>query len=76
MVVGATVASAVAVPLAVVLGGWSYSLAVWAVPAVLAAAIWVPVGARVPRPAGVPRAPVRGGPGSRGSPPATRPARR
>ncbi|MDQ4119197.1 MAG: MFS transporter [Actinomycetota bacterium] len=43
MMVGATVSSAVAVPLAVALGGWSLSLAVWAVPAVLAVAVWIPV---------------------------------
>ncbi|MBP2370830.1 MFS transporter [Pseudonocardia parietis] len=49
MMVGATVASAVAVPLAVALGGWSLSLAVWAVPAVLAVAVWVPVAARIGR---------------------------
>ncbi len=48
MMVGATVASAVAVPLASVLGGWSFSLAVWAVPAVLATAAWVPIARRVP----------------------------
>jgi MFS transporter, CP family, cyanate transporter len=52
MMVGATVSSAVAVPLAVALGGWSFSLAVWAVPAVLAVAIWTPIARRVP--AGVP----------------------
>lgn len=49
MMVGATVASAVAVPLAVALGGWSLSLAVWAVPAVLAVAVWIPVAARIGR---------------------------
>lgn len=43
MMVGATISSAVAVPLAVGLGGWSLSLAVWAVPAALAVAVWVPV---------------------------------
>ena len=48
MMVGATVASAVAVPLAALLGGWSFSLAVWAVPAVLATAIWTPIARRVP----------------------------
>ncbi len=48
MMVGATVSSAVAVPLAAVLGGWSFSLAVWAVPAVLALAVWVPVARRMP----------------------------
>ncbi|MEJ8278401.1 CynX/NimT family MFS transporter [Pseudonocardia spirodelae] len=49
MMIGATVASAVAVPLAVGLGGWSWSLAVWAVPAVLAVAVWVPVATRIGR---------------------------
>lgn len=48
MMVGATVSSAVAVPLAVGLGGWSLSLAVWAVPAVLAVAVWAPIGRRMP----------------------------
>jgi MFS transporter, CP family, cyanate transporter len=48
MMVGATVSSAVAVPLAVALGGWSLSLAVWAVPAVLAVALWTPIARRVP----------------------------
>ncbi|MBN9791050.1 MFS transporter [Pseudonocardia sp. TMWB2A] len=47
MMIGATVASAVAVPLAVALGGWSFSLAVWAVPAVLAVAVWAPVASRI-----------------------------
>ncbi|ANY05978.1 MFS transporter [Pseudonocardia sp. HH130630-07] len=47
MMVGATVASAAAVPLAVALGGWSFSLAVWTVPAVLAVAVWIPVSARL-----------------------------
>src|SRR6476661_5786175 len=50
MMVGATVSSAVAVPLAVALGGWSFSLAVWAVPAVLAVAAWTPIARRVGRP--------------------------
>jgi CP family cyanate transporter-like MFS transporter len=50
MMVGATVSSAVAVPLAVALGGWSFSLAVWAVPAVLAVAVWTPIARRVGRP--------------------------
>lgn len=49
MMIGATVASAVAVPLAVALGGWSFSLAVWAVPAVLAVAVWAPVASRIGR---------------------------
>lgn len=49
MMVGATVSSAVAVPLAVGLGGWSFSLAVWSVPAVLALGAWTPVAARIGR---------------------------
>lgn len=49
MMVGATAASALAVPLAVGLGGWSLSLAVLAVPAVLAVAVWAPVARRVAR---------------------------
>ena len=48
MMVGATIASAVAVPLAAGLGGWSLSLAIWAVPAILATAVWVPIARRVP----------------------------
>jgi CP family cyanate transporter-like MFS transporter len=40
MLLGSTVASAVAVPLATLLGGWSFSLAVWAVPALVASAAW------------------------------------
>lgn len=59
MMVGATVSSAVAVPLAVALGGWSFSLAVWAVPAVLAIAVWMPVARRMPRAdRSVPRPPL------------------
>lgn len=49
MMVGATVASAVAVPLSATLGGWSWSLAIWTVPAVLAVAVWVPVALRIGR---------------------------
>lgn len=48
MLVGATVASGLAVPLAVTLGGWSFSLAVWAVPAAIAVALWVPVASAAP----------------------------
>lgn len=47
MMAGATLSSGLAVPLAVALGGWSWSLAVWAVPAALATAAWVPVAARM-----------------------------
>jgi len=49
MMIGATLASAVTVPLAVALGGWSRSLAVWSVPAVLAVAAWWPVARRSER---------------------------
>ncbi|MFP5068535.1 MFS transporter [Pseudonocardia nantongensis] len=62
MMVGATVASAAAVPLSVALGGWSWSLAVWAVPAVLAVVVWVPVARRIGR-AGTGAVPVPGEPG-------------
>jgi len=51
MMIGAATAGAIAVPLAVVLGGWSFSLAVWTVPAVLALGLWVPVARRAGRPA-------------------------
>jgi MFS transporter, CP family, cyanate transporter len=51
MTVAAAVAGAVAVPLAVAVGGWSPALAVWAVPAVLALAVWAPVAHRAARPA-------------------------
>ena len=63
MMVPATVASAVAVPLAVAVGGWSLALAVWAVPAVLALAAWAPVARRVVRPEAPasPRLPWRDG---------------
>ncbi|WP_214364316.1 CynX/NimT family MFS transporter [Pseudonocardia sp. H11422] len=46
MMIGATVSSAAAVPIATALGGWSFSLAVWAVPAVLAVAVWTPIARR------------------------------
>jgi CP family cyanate transporter-like MFS transporter len=52
MMIGATVTSAAAVPLATALGGWSFSLAVWAVPAALAVAAWWPVARRCPRDGG------------------------
>ncbi|QYN32194.1 MFS transporter [Pseudonocardia sp. DSM 110487] len=51
MVIPSTVASVVAVPLATAVGGWSLALAVWAVPAVLAIAAWVPVARAVEPPA-------------------------
>jgi MFS transporter, CP family, cyanate transporter len=57
MMIGATVAGAVAVPLAVGLGGWSFSLAAWAVPAVVAVGLWVPVARASGRPE--PDAPAR-----------------
>ncbi|MDT7579832.1 MAG: transporter, family, cyanate transporter [Pseudonocardiales bacterium] len=49
MMVGATVSSAVTVPLAVLLGGWSFSLAAWTVPAVLAVVVWAPIARRAGR---------------------------
>jgi len=50
MMAGATVSSAAAVPLAVALGGWSFSLAAWTVPAVLAVVAWTGVARRIPHP--------------------------
>ena len=55
MMIGATVASAVAVPLAIGLGGWSLSLAFWAIPSALAAAVWWPIARRTPRPSAAER---------------------
>jgi CP family cyanate transporter-like MFS transporter len=46
MAVGVTVAGGAAIPLASALGGWPASLAFWAVPAVLAIAVWLPVAHR------------------------------
>ena len=56
MMLGATVASAIAVPLAVGLGGWSWSIALWAVPAVLAVVVWMPIASRIAEPNGGARA--------------------
>jgi CP family cyanate transporter-like MFS transporter len=49
MMLGAAVAPATAVPLAHALGGWQDSLAVWAIPALLAAALWAPLAVRSSR---------------------------
>lgn len=46
MMLGSTLASAIAVPAAVALGGWSLSLAMWAVPAIIAVGAWTPVARR------------------------------
>jgi MFS transporter, CP family, cyanate transporter len=43
MMIGAGVTGLVAVPLAVLLGGWSWSLACWSVPAALGVALWWPL---------------------------------
>jgi MFS transporter, CP family, cyanate transporter len=40
MMVGSTVVGALAVPVSVAFGGWSLSLALWAVPALLAVLLW------------------------------------
>ena len=47
MMFGAAVAAALAVPLADGLGSWQRSLAVWALPAAIALAAWLPVVRRV-----------------------------
>ncbi len=52
MMVGATAASGLVVPVAVLLGGWSFALAAFAVPAVLAIALWLPIARRMPSASG------------------------
>jgi CP family cyanate transporter-like MFS transporter len=47
MMLGAGAAGALAVPLEDLLGSWTASLAAWALPAAMAAAVWVPVTARL-----------------------------
>ena len=54
MLVGATLAAAVSVPLEQMLGGWQASLGFWSVPALAAAVGWLPRLLR--RPAGAPTA--------------------
>ena len=50
MMVGAATSSALAVPLADVLGSWQRSLAVWSALAVVGLAVWLPVVRRAERP--------------------------
>jgi CP family cyanate transporter-like MFS transporter len=58
LVAGATVATFTAIPFERALGSWQASLAVWGLPALIAAAVWVPLAARahdpVPAPVGAP----------------------
>jgi MFS transporter, CP family, cyanate transporter len=58
LVSGATIATLTAIPLEEAFGGWRPELAVWALPALVAAAFWVPLAARahdpVPAPVGKP----------------------
>lgn len=56
MTVGAGLAGAVAVPTASLLGGWSWSLAAWSVPAFAAVALWAWLGRRRSTTAPTPRA--------------------
>jgi CP family cyanate transporter-like MFS transporter len=42
LVGGATIAAFTAIPLEKALGGWKPALAIWGIPAVLAAAVWIP----------------------------------
>jgi CP family cyanate transporter-like MFS transporter len=46
LVLGSVLAAGAAVPLARALGGWAASLAVWAVPALVAALVWLPAALR------------------------------
>jgi CP family cyanate transporter-like MFS transporter len=56
LVTGATVATFTAIPFENAFGGWEAALAIWALPALVAAAVWVPLAARahdpVPSPPG------------------------
>jgi MFS transporter, CP family, cyanate transporter len=58
LVLGAVLAAGAAVPLERALGGWPASLASWAIPAVIAALVWLPAALRpgtvVPRGGGAP----------------------
>jgi CP family cyanate transporter-like MFS transporter len=58
LVGGATVATFLAVPLEHALGGWEPVLALWGIPALAAAAVWLPLAAKahdpVPAPVGTP----------------------
>ena len=46
LVLGSVLAAGLAVPLARLLGGWEWSLAFWALPALLAALVWLPAALR------------------------------
>ena len=46
LVLGSVIAAGAAVPLEEWLGGWEWSLAFWALPALLAAAVWLPAALR------------------------------
>ncbi len=54
MMVGAAIAAAASAPLSQALGSWSMSLAAWALPALAAAALWLPVARRVEQPEATP----------------------
>ena len=58
LVTGATVATFTAIPFENAFGGWEAALAVWALPALVAAAVWLPLAVRahdpVPAPVGTP----------------------
>jgi CP family cyanate transporter-like MFS transporter len=58
LVTGATVATFTAIPFEDAFGGWEPALAIWGLPAVVAALVWVPLAARahdpVPAPVGHP----------------------
>ncbi len=58
LVTGATVATFTAIPFEDAFGGWEAALAIWALPALVAAVVWLPLAARahdpVPAPVGTP----------------------
>ena len=54
LVAGATIATFTAIPLEGALGGWEPSLAIWALPALVGFAIWVPLALRAREPVAAP----------------------
>jgi CP family cyanate transporter-like MFS transporter len=58
LVAGATVATFLAIPFEHAFGGWEAALAIWAIPALAAVAVWIPLAVRahdpVPAPVGHP----------------------
>ena len=67
LTLGAALAAALAVPLEEALGSWEASLAAWAVPALIAAVVWLPAARRPGTTVSARRRRGCGGAGSRGT---------